>query len=451
MPATTVVSTRYHRAARDGLFDMVKQASSKDANQKDDLGMTPTMWAAFSGHSQVLRLLVSKGGALNKYDMLGNTPLHLAAANANTKCVAFICAMGADVWSLNIDRRTPRDMAAAHPKGESSLRLLDATMARELALDPKRCEHKRQRAKERSEKKLLAFQRITDEVKRQQLEERRSLLERSAHSAFDDATSLHSSSVSTSNSSLWAAVRNAGNSNKRRASAESNVSSVARSFNFGVGSVGTDGSRTIRPISGLAPSTEVLFSGLLGSRRASAQSTGSSMTTDSVTDAFELAQRNQIGMVSVIASDSDTETDEEVIHPERRRSSLFNRPGFGTVAFRHSLTGMESADSNWAFKIPVGDVTDSAGKDESSTTDSQFDYDEEKSPLVSFLVAWGLGHLAPLLAPTFKDDLEALLLANEDDLQIAGLVTGPRKKLLRAIALRNEEIEERSVPVDTRL
>lgn len=183
--------------------------------------------------------------------------------------------MGEDVWALNIDKRTPRDLAATHPQGEAALRLLDSTMAREMALDAKRCASKRQRAAQRAEKCLQAFQRSSDEFKRKQLEERRNLLERSAGSPVEeDATSMNSSTASSTVSAMWAAVRNA---NKRRSSTESGsvASAAARSFNFGVGSVNTDGSRTIRPISGLAPSTEVLYSGgALGPRRHSVQSTG---------------------------------------------------------------------------------------------------------------------------------------------------------------------------------
>jgi len=76
---------------------------------------------------------------------------------------------------------------------------------------------------------------------------------------------------------------------------------------------------------------------------------------------------------------------------------------------------------------------------------------EEVSPLVSFLVAWDLAEIAPLLTPLFKDDLEALLVATDTDLRLAGIVTGPRKKLLRAIELHNEEIENHGPPEDTRL
>lgn len=58
------------------------------------------------------------------------------------------------------------------------------------------------------------------------------------------------------------------------------------------------------------------------------------MATDSMTDAFELAQRTQGNLVVLTPSDSDTEVDDDVFNGERRRSSIFDRPGFGHVAFR---------------------------------------------------------------------------------------------------------------------
>lgn len=50
-----------HSAARDGLLDLLKEANRKDCNSKDDDGMTPTLWAAFEGNLDALRLLVGRG------------------------------------------------------------------------------------------------------------------------------------------------------------------------------------------------------------------------------------------------------------------------------------------------------------------------------------------------------------------------------------------------------
>ena len=49
------------RAARDGYLDALREATRKDCNTKDEDGMTPTLWAAFEGNLDALRLLVGRG------------------------------------------------------------------------------------------------------------------------------------------------------------------------------------------------------------------------------------------------------------------------------------------------------------------------------------------------------------------------------------------------------
>jgi hypothetical protein len=49
------------RAAKDGILDILKEATRNDSNSRDEDGMTPTLWAAFEGHLEALRLLVVRG------------------------------------------------------------------------------------------------------------------------------------------------------------------------------------------------------------------------------------------------------------------------------------------------------------------------------------------------------------------------------------------------------
>jgi ankyrin repeat protein len=39
----------------------LKEATRSDCNSKDEDGMTPTLWAAFEGNLEALRLLVGRG------------------------------------------------------------------------------------------------------------------------------------------------------------------------------------------------------------------------------------------------------------------------------------------------------------------------------------------------------------------------------------------------------
>lgn len=55
------MNDRYHRAARDGYLDLLKEATRKDLNAPDEDGMTPTLWAAYHGNLEALRLISSRG------------------------------------------------------------------------------------------------------------------------------------------------------------------------------------------------------------------------------------------------------------------------------------------------------------------------------------------------------------------------------------------------------
>ena len=61
------MNDRYHKAARDGYLDLLKEATRKDLNAPDEDGMTPTLWAAYHGNLEALRLIVGRGCVLAKF------------------------------------------------------------------------------------------------------------------------------------------------------------------------------------------------------------------------------------------------------------------------------------------------------------------------------------------------------------------------------------------------
>jgi len=58
---TQVIFVVWFRAAQDGFVNLLKEATKRDCNAKDDDGMTPTLWAAYKGHLEALRILVGRG------------------------------------------------------------------------------------------------------------------------------------------------------------------------------------------------------------------------------------------------------------------------------------------------------------------------------------------------------------------------------------------------------
>lgn len=55
------MNDKYHRAARDGYLDLLRQATRKELNLQDEDGMTPTLWAAYHGNLDALKLIVGRG------------------------------------------------------------------------------------------------------------------------------------------------------------------------------------------------------------------------------------------------------------------------------------------------------------------------------------------------------------------------------------------------------
>lgn len=55
------ISILINRAAKDGLFDVLKEANRREVNARDADGMTPVLWTSFEGRLEALRLLVGRG------------------------------------------------------------------------------------------------------------------------------------------------------------------------------------------------------------------------------------------------------------------------------------------------------------------------------------------------------------------------------------------------------
>lgn len=61
MSGAAAMDDRCHRAARDGHLHALMEATRKELNAPDEDGMTPTLWAAYRGNLDTLRLIVGRG------------------------------------------------------------------------------------------------------------------------------------------------------------------------------------------------------------------------------------------------------------------------------------------------------------------------------------------------------------------------------------------------------
>lgn len=55
------MSDTFHKAAQDGYLDIIRNATRRDCDRRDENGLTPTHWAAYYGNLDTLRLIISRG------------------------------------------------------------------------------------------------------------------------------------------------------------------------------------------------------------------------------------------------------------------------------------------------------------------------------------------------------------------------------------------------------
>ena len=133
-------------------------------------------------------------------------------------------------------------------------------------------------------------------------------------------------------------------------------------------------------------------------------------------------------------------------------ASIFDRPGIGSMAFRHSVSA-----SLFAFD---SDKNGNKNENENSigSAGSIADEDEELPPFNSANFAPVAIFLAGLgmtdWIKTFEReriDLEALTLLGDNELRMMGLPLGPRMKVLSAIDERRKSMKDEQMLEDSQL
>ncbi|XP_046403216.1 Usher syndrome type-1G protein homolog [Ischnura elegans] len=462
---------RFHEAARDGVLKILLEASEKDCNAGDSDGMTPVHWAAFRGHLSALRLLIAMGGKLSKCDSSGNTALHHAAAGGHLKVVAFIVALGGNPWDLNADFHTPKTVAGRLGK-EDVLRYLDGIMGREMAFNRRKTVRREERAKKRAlERFPSASGRASPASDRASV---RSATTTGADSTATTPAGSRRSSVSTlfmgSSLSLFrrresvsSAPDSVAGGGKSLSRGDSQEEDGGAQDSDGAGPGGQEVARGKQLWAMLRNAKSPVYRRMIKKRQEEARAKGL-RRGDSAEPRLEecsvfygsnanfaeiqprsVSQPDMLSMSDVGRSISSLDACDQCLGSDGEDDvfnghSMFERPGFGKVAFRQSSVILPASAKTLFSKLQrdmkkrshcIGGIGD--GDEE----------DEELSGMDVFLLAWGLVKEGPVLHRA-GFTLESLMTATEEDLRQAGLPMGPRKKVLSAVQKRRAVIESPS-------
>ncbi|KAF7698207.1 Usher syndrome type-1G protein homolog isoform X2 [Silurus meridionalis] len=473
------MNDKYHRAARDGYLDLLKEATRKDLNAPDEDGMTPTLWAAYHGNLDALRLIVARGGNPDKCDIWGNTPLHLAASNGHLNCLSFLVSFGANTWCLDNDYHTPLDMAATKNHMDC-VRYLDSIAAKQTALNPKLVAKLKDRAFRDAER------RIKDCVKMQHKHHRR--MERRFQKEATDASLSDAMSFSSYTSSTFSRKLHPLNTATSVPYSQATLHATARGKTKiqkklekkkqgdGTFKIYEDGRKSVRSLSGLQLGNDVMFL---------KQGTYIHPKDRGRRNVRDMFPRDNEDAISRAISEPDLhgpDMDHSEISTDSGHDSLFNRPGLGTMVFRRNyvsggLFGIGSRDEGsiaGSGREPNVRLRSRLHRSSSVDEDSigsarslqarnmeELPWDEvelglddddepESSTLEVFLAAQFMNEFIPIFKRE-KIDLDALLLCSDNDLKSIHIPLGPRKKIIDACKRRLDAIEDPDSMEDTEL
>uniref|UniRef100_A0A182PQN1 NAD(+) ADP-ribosyltransferase n=1 Tax=Anopheles epiroticus TaxID=199890 RepID=A0A182PQN1_9DIPT len=501
-------SDRIHRAAKDGLLDVLREATRSEANAKDVDGMTPVLWAAFEGHFDALKLLVARGGDPDKADQFGNTALHLAAAKGHMQCVDFLVQFGVNLYALDIDHHSAQDLAAINNR-DKILRYLDAAAATLEATDRKKAHEYREQAKKKSEKRAREFASRQQKIDREQDTSIRirphrpsNMLTALKHKLWsgsqgnlaqgqpkivnESLSQLPPPASATKFSALvGGTVLRGGGAVKKRADAMK-IRQQMENGDFKIGEMEANGKRSVRSIQGLRRDSEVLYVGTYSSNDES----NASDRRGKLKDVFDVDPSNANGRENDEADEdsgsgasgkfgtmsrslsqpdflagagNDDGVTEDVLL--QRPSGLFSRPSFGNLAFPRSVSNVlaqlgseqtSSASSDGSIKVKP--TTKGAIKPRSQLVISDSDSELESSgneendslAILRFLSAFKLEDYYPVFQKN-EIDMETLMMLTENDVKSLGLPLGPYRRLCNAIQERKEALAAPGTINDSRL
>lgn len=470
-------STRFHKAAQDGMLELLREATKRDCNAKDEDGMTPTLWAAFEGNLDALRLLVGRGGDPEKANYhFGQTALHIAAGKGHMNCVSFLVGFDANLWALDHDMHTPMQVAAMNGYREI-LDYLDKAAAKQEMANKKEVKTKKEKALKDAERHRKKYEeRLRKEREKEEKRMKKVEKEMGGHKIETDMpiptlpVSVHRVGSSAPGQTFTQIVGGTINKkpnasigvkkilDRKLRNGTHNGRPVVRDFKHSE----DDSSKSLRNIAHQRNDAQIIY-----------------------VNSYDAQNGGKRGRIADVF-DTRGELHRSLSQPEylnsgailQEQSSMFDRPGFGSVAFRQrnalagTLSGLPRQDVILEREAVMGNKEgedSSIGSAGSLAKRNQADLswehddvgssDEENigingvsqwSPLQRFLIAAGVGEYTPQFVAQ-RIDLEAVLMLSDQDLITLGIPMGPRRKLLNAVHERKKALEQPGDIQDSRL
>ncbi|KAK3090822.1 hypothetical protein FSP39_014941 [Pinctada imbricata] len=487
---------KYHRAARDGYVDLLKEATKRDLNLTDEDGMVPAHWAAYHGNVDALRTIVGRGGDPDKPDLLGFTSLHHACRNGHMNAVSFLVNYGCNIWSLDNEYHTAMDIAALGGK-ENIVSALDGEHARQKRLNPKSAEQQSQRAVKLADQNIKRYeQRQREAARYAEREQRRIQAETdpdfkppSGKNFFKTLTMRFKNNkgtrrYSSNQNGVTSFSEMTQQSTKRgigRKILQKKASQDTASINdFRISERDSSGNRTLRSVGGgFRKNSDVLY---LTNRENDAQSGARKPLQGLFPGGMQRNKsKSENDLLDSGFEDNSNSSNNNEEDDEENKPGLLFRPGMGQISFlkSHGMAGTLSSMTRSASYDPLSapdsavnhghtdsvDGGDPANKRKSGSSDSigtttsleermketlpwnpdevcsdDEEEDTETSALIRFLEACDLNHYTRLFNEQ-EIDLQALMLLSDDDMEKLGLKIGPRKKLQIAIKKRQEVLD----------
>lgn len=294
-------------------------------------------------------------GDPDRCDHFGNTALHWSAANGHMNCVSFLVNFGVSLWSLDNDFHTPSNVAAMNQRDEI-IRYLDDVVARQSALNKKLVQRLKEKAVIDAEKRVKLYQKLQRkaakraEKEEKEIERQRKKLyssEFQLNGLIHKASSLTIASIRKDSKITYASPKysdiisnGAGTTKKGLGAVSKRIQQKKQNIiltpaDFKVREMEVNGKRSIRSLSGLMRDSEVLY---VPKYDTQSTTSGQNHHRRHMKDVFD----NKSELSRAISEPdflhaTDSGFGDEVAPMET--GSIFERPGFGSVAFRNSMSG----------------------------------------------------------------------------------------------------------------